>query len=88
MAKKTKRLVKGAKKRENKVLDCLPLQKDSDVSFFDTRAGDLKSIEGAEEFFKGLCQFKVKFLSEIQEWSKRYGVRTDVRVYFTPKSGG
>lgn len=82
-----KKLAKKPAKAKNE-LGYLPAQGEADVCFVDTSAEMLQRLGRAEEYMQGLAEFRKKFNWEIQEWSKKFDVTTDVRVYFTPKPGG
>jgi hypothetical protein len=92
MAKKQGNLkVVGEKKRkqtlkkEDAELDHLPAQSFDSVALYETDVKVIEGIIGADDFREGLVKLKAKFIMEIQEWSKRFGVETDLRVYFTVK---
>lgn len=76
------------KTSENKGLDHLPLQKPEEVCLYATDTEELRAVENASLYREGLVKFKVKFLWEIQEWSKRFGIEAETRVYFELKPGG
>lgn len=88
MAKKKKpRLVKVGKKRENKEPDHLPEQSPEQLCFYNTTLRTLKNLDETAEYREGLSKLKIKFLWEIQEWSRRFGIEQETRIYFEIKSG-
>lgn len=86
--KKRSHLALTKKKGENKELDGLPSQEPPEICLYNTDTALLEGLENPATFHDGLVQLKVKFLWEIQEWSKRYGVDTRMRVYFEIKPEG
>jgi hypothetical protein len=76
------------KKRENKELNHLPLQKPEEICLYRTDPEKLTKVEQVDAFHDGLVKLKLKFLWEIQDWSKRFGIDADMRVYFELKPGG
>ena len=76
------------KKGENKELNGLPLQKPEDICLYNTDTKELDGIDKVLIYQEGLVKLKLKFLWETQEWSKRFGIETQTRVYFELKPEG
>ena len=85
MAKKKARLARGSKKRENKEVDHLPAQKPEEVCLYRTDPAKLLQVDDVLTYREGLVKLKLKFLWEIQDWSKRYGIDAKTRIYFELK---
>lgn len=73
------------KKGENRELNGLPEQKPEEICLYKTDTAALEAVENASDFQDGLVKLKLKFLWEIQEWSKRFDVTAKTRVYFELK---
>lgn len=61
----------------------LPLQEAGQVFLYDTTDADVEGIIGAMEYGEGLVKLRNKFDQEIHEFSRRFGVKADVRVLLT-----
>lgn len=93
MAKKTKKvpakssshLALVGKNGENKKLDRMPVQKPEEICLHHTDPKKLLEVERVGDYHDGLVKLKIKFLWEIQEWSKRFGIDANTRVYFELK---
>jgi len=81
--RKKSRLVKTSQKRENVELDYMPGQGDDTICLYQTSPDFLENLERSEDLREGLIRLKQKFLWEIQEWTKRFGIKTEVRVFYT-----
>jgi hypothetical protein len=80
---KKSHLALAKKKGENKLK--LPTQKPADICLCSTDTDWLTQVPNAKEYREGLVKFKAKYLTEIQDWSKRHGIEADVRVYLELK---
>ena len=78
-------VAKKPKKSENRELDSLPTQADTEICLYETDVAGLTASKDSAEYKEGLVQLKKKFLWETQEWSRRYGVAAEIRIYFTLK---
>lgn len=83
--KKRSHLAQVTKKGENRELSGLPSQKLEEICLYQTDTKKLVKIEQVTEYQDGLVRLKLKFLQEIQEWSQRFGIGAETRVYFQLK---
>jgi hypothetical protein len=70
------------KKGENKELNGLPPQKLEEICLYATDTKKLEAVHDSTKYQDGLVKLKLKFLWEIQEWSQRFDIDANVRVYF------
>lgn len=79
------RLVKTRQTGENEKLDHFPGQTADTICLYQTNTDLLENLGEAEIYREGLIKFKEKFLAETQEWSHRFGLKTEIRVFYTLK---